>query len=256
MVDDEPALLMAKYERDHSKLMLLDEKDLRPHLMLENKGVQPYFKVWYLNNGASNHMSSQISKLCMLDEGITGRVRFGDGSTVEIKRRGSVMLKCKDWEERVLHEASNSSLDGVTPYEAWSGSKPDIGHIRVFGCKAHMKVPSQGVKKLDDRSVCVVNLGKEPGSKAYRLYNPVERQVYVSKDVVFEVDKSWPWEDLGEDSVSHEIFFDDVEPSSNQEDGTFFGESTLPEDEEQTPGTPLTNVTESRLNPEDYDDRK
>lgn len=56
-----------------------------------------------------------------------------------------------------------------------------------------MKVPSINVKKLDDRSKVMVNLGKEPGTKAYRLYDPETEKVLVSRDVIFEEKKSWPW---------------------------------------------------------------
>ena len=56
-----------------------------------------------------------------------------------------------------------------------------------------MKVPSVNTKKLDDRSIQVVNLGSEPGTKAYRLYDPVAKRVHVSRDVVFEETKGWPW---------------------------------------------------------------
>lgn len=60
--------------------------------------------LWYLDNGASNHMTGQRSKFKELDEKITGRVKFGDGSTIEIKGKGSMMFKCKYGEEVVFHE--------------------------------------------------------------------------------------------------------------------------------------------------------
>lgn len=49
-------------------------------------------------------MSGQKSKFNELDETITGKVKFGDGSTVEIKGKGSVSLSCKNGEERLLRE--------------------------------------------------------------------------------------------------------------------------------------------------------
>ena len=39
---------------------------------------------WYLDNGASNHMTGDREKFQELDEAVTGKVRFGDGSTVQI----------------------------------------------------------------------------------------------------------------------------------------------------------------------------
>lgn len=46
--------------------------------------------------------------------------------------------------------------------------KPDLGHVKVFGCVAHIKIPSAQTRKLDDRSRVVIHLGNEPGTKAYR----------------------------------------------------------------------------------------
>lgn len=48
-------------------------------------------------------MTGQRSKLKELDEKITGKVRFGDGSTIEIKEKGLVMFKCKNGEDVVFH---------------------------------------------------------------------------------------------------------------------------------------------------------
>lgn len=35
---------------------------------------------------------------------MTGKVKFGDGSTVDIEGKGSITFKCKNGEERQLHE--------------------------------------------------------------------------------------------------------------------------------------------------------
>lgn len=96
----------------------------------------------------------------------------------------------------ILNRLPMRAVSGVTPYEAWSGSKPDIGHARVFGCKAHMKIPFVHMKKLDDRSKVVINLGKESGTKAYRLYIPQNKIVHISRDVFFEERKVWDWKKL------------------------------------------------------------
>ena len=93
----------------------------------------------------------------------------------------------------LLNRLPTRALSEQTPHEVWTGVKPSLGHIRVFGCTAHMKIPSNQVRKLDDRSKPVINLGKEPGTKAYRLYDPELKQIHVSRDVVFEEKKVWPW---------------------------------------------------------------
>ncbi|XP_074363311.1 uncharacterized protein LOC141703780 [Apium graveolens] len=49
-------------------------------------------------------MTGERSKFRDLDEKITGQVRFGDGSTVHIKQKGSIIFKFKTGEERLLQE--------------------------------------------------------------------------------------------------------------------------------------------------------
>lgn len=72
----------------------------------------------------------------------------------------------------VLNRLPTRILRGKTPYEAWTGYKPDLSDLRTFGCIAYMKIPSVYTTKLDDRSKPVIYLGKEPETKANRLYDP------------------------------------------------------------------------------------
>lgn len=53
----------------------------------------------------------------------------------------------------LLNRLPTRVLSGMTPYEAWKGKKPNLEHIRLFGCLAYMKIPQVHVKKLDDRSL-------------------------------------------------------------------------------------------------------
>ena len=82
-----------------------------------------------------------------------------------------------------------------TPYESFQGKKPHIAHIRVFGCIGYVKIDSPHLRKLDDRSRALVHLGTEPGSKAYRLVNPITKRIVVSRDVVFNESQRWKWSD-------------------------------------------------------------
>lgn len=68
----------------------------------------------------------------------------------------------------VLNHVPTKVMIGITPYEVWTCRKPSVEHLKVFGCVAHMKVPSVHTKKLDDRNTTVVYLG----GKACRLYDP------------------------------------------------------------------------------------
>lgn len=98
----------------------------------------------------------------------------------------------------VLNRLPTSALKGKTPHEAWYGEKPDLSFIRIFGCTAIMKVPAVKTKKLDDRGKIVVYLGKEPGTKGSRLYDPTTGKVHVSRDIAFQEEKFWSWEQSDE----------------------------------------------------------
>ncbi|KAD5507479.1 hypothetical protein E3N88_15182 [Mikania micrantha] len=103
------------------------------------------------------------------------------------------------WGEAVRHAAyilnrvTTKALTSCTPYEAWSGIKPNVDHVKVFGCLAHMRISNPYPKKLDDRSQAVIHLGIETGTKAYRLYDPISEKLYISRDVKFEENTSWCW---------------------------------------------------------------
>ena len=79
------------------------------------------------------------------------------------------------------------------PYEVFKGRKPNIKHLRVFGCIGYTKTHMPNLKKLDDRTRTLVHLGTEPGSKAYMMFDPTMRKIVVSRDVIFDENKSWKW---------------------------------------------------------------
>ncbi|KAI3523596.1 hypothetical protein L1887_01838 [Cichorium endivia] len=146
----------------------------------------------------------------------------------------------------VLNRAYTKALKEVTPYEMWTGRKPSIEHLRVFGCVAHMKVAKNHLKKLDERSIKLVHLGVEKGTKAYRLLDPNSGKMYVSRDVVFDEQQNWIWEKNAKIKKTPEITFT-VEGFDFDEGFAEFDEGYNDEDElePQTPqqesGSPQSN---------------
>lgn len=108
------------------------------------------------------------------------------------------------WGEAIRHSTylinrvPTKALKNQTPYECLRNKKANIDHLRVFGCLAHAKIESVILRKLDDRSQTLVHLGIEPGSKAYRLYNPTTKRIVVSRDVVFNEKAYWNWKGVDE----------------------------------------------------------
>ena len=75
--------------------------------------------------------------------------------------------------------------DGMTPYEAWTGVKPTVKHLRVFGCDAFVHVPRDERHKLDSKCRKCILLGYGEQTKGYRLYDPEKKRVLYSRDVKF-----------------------------------------------------------------------
>ncbi|KAD4384758.1 hypothetical protein E3N88_24926 [Mikania micrantha] len=126
-----------------------------------------------------------------------------------VERRNRTILNCtrsilkamgmpqQFWAEAVRHSIyvlnrlPTKILRSKTPYELLKGRRPNLEHLRVFGCIGHVKIPSNQVKKLDDRSTPMVYLGTEPGTKGYRMLDVEKGSIVVSRDVKFEEHRSW-----------------------------------------------------------------
>ena len=63
----------------------------------------------------------------------------------------------------------------MTPYEAWYGIKPNINHLRVWGCVVYVRVPKP--KKLDDRVVRGYFLGFTKSRLIIRWLDPTTSTV-------------------------------------------------------------------------------
>lgn len=72
------------------------------------------------------------------------------------------------------NRSPTKAVCGKTPYEAWTGEKPRVDGLRVFGCQAFAHVPKDERKKLDSKSRKCVLLGYGTTTKGYRLYDPVK----------------------------------------------------------------------------------
>lgn len=161
------------------------------------------FKVYCEDNGIERHYTTPYTPQQ------NGVVERRNRTVVEMARcfLKEMSLPATLWGEAVRHSIyvlnrlPTRVLSTQTPYEAWTGNKPDLRYIRVFGCLTRMKIPDFRIKKLDDRSKQVINLGREPGSKAYRVYDPINIRIHVSRDVVFEETKGWPFSQLEEREV-------------------------------------------------------
>jgi len=111
----------------------------------------------------------------------------------------------------VLNRSPTRRLELMTPEEAWTGVKPDISHLKIFGSLCYKHVPDALRRKLDDRSTPQVLIGyHETGG--YKLYDPNSKHVSTSRDVYVDESSSWDWTVAStEDTNAPKIILDEEE---------------------------------------------
>lgn len=128
--DEEPALLMVQTcelmqssETVDGEVFLNEEK-----VQLKARNAENYDRgVSYLDTGATNHMTGVKEKFSDIDETVKGKVKFGDGSTVAILGRGTILFQCKNGEHR--------ALTNVYYIPSLKSNIINIGQLSEKGCK-------------------------------------------------------------------------------------------------------------------------
>jgi hypothetical protein len=95
--------------------------------------------LWYLDNGATNHMTGCQDAFIHIDTAIRGTVRFGDGSEVAIEGSGTVLFEGKTGEHLLL--------TGVYFIPRLTTNIISLGQLDEGGCDVHTK---DGVLRIHD----------------------------------------------------------------------------------------------------------
>ncbi|KAK4407356.1 hypothetical protein Sango_0316600 [Sesamum angolense] len=83
----------------------------------------------------------------------------------------------------------------MTPIEAWSSKKPSAKHLRVFGSICYVHIPTEKRHKLEEKTEKGIFLGYSTQSKGYRIYNLKTKKLIISRDVEFDEDAMWNWDE-------------------------------------------------------------
>lgn len=71
----------------------------------------------------------------------------------------------------ILNRSPTTRLEEKTPEEVWSGTKPNVSHLRIFGSVCYSHVLDQLRRKLHDKGEPMILLGYH-STGGYRLLNP------------------------------------------------------------------------------------
>lgn len=88
----------------------------------------------------------------------------------------------------LLNRSPHSALGGKTPFELWHGVPPNLGHLRVFGCRAAAHVPDELRTKTDWTSKSTphcIFIGYSETENLFKLWDVEKRCVIRKRDVIF-----------------------------------------------------------------------
>jgi hypothetical protein len=104
--------------------VFLNEEKVKPRLGQDERYDT---RNWYLDTGASNHMIGSSAVFTSLDKTVTGLVKFGDGSLVEIEGKGTVLITTR--------EGAHRGLTDVYYIRKLKSNIISLGQLEENGCK-------------------------------------------------------------------------------------------------------------------------
>ena len=151
------------------------------------------------------YMSTAFEQFC-IDEGIFRRhtVRnrpqqnghaeranrtIADGVTAMLNEAGLPMSFWFEATAAFIHVAnmcSTSKTPNSTPYAEWHKEKPDIGHLRVWGCLAYVHIQKDKRVGLSPHMEKCIFIGYPEGYKGWKFYNPITKKVIISERADFD----------------------------------------------------------------------
>ncbi|KAL0323709.1 UNVERIFIED_CONTAM: Retrovirus-related Pol polyprotein from transposon TNT 1-94 [Sesamum calycinum] len=155
------------------------------------------------------------------------------------EEEGETLAKSFFWAEAVytavylLNRCPTKAVQNMTPIEAWSGKKPSAKHLRVFGSICYVHIPEKR-HKLEEKTEKGIFLGYSTQSKGYRIYNLKTKKLIISRDVEFDEDAMWNWD---EEKVERQsVMIPKETPPQQQEEGT--DQAEMERRSQQAPGSP------------------
>ncbi|KAJ9538531.1 hypothetical protein OSB04_031264 [Centaurea solstitialis] len=148
----------------------------------------------------------------------------------------------------ILNKVPTKSVE-KTPYELWTGKKPKLSFLKIWGCEVYVKrTTSEKLKPKSDKCFFV---GYPKNTLGYYFYNPSENKVFVARNGEFLEEKFLNQENTRNDIdlqiVEEETPEPIVEPATQQDNV-----ETQPETVEEVQTQDLRRSTRIRQEPDRY----
>ena len=189
-------------------------------------------------NGVSEHANQT------LDEGITTML-----AESQVSRK--FWAECLTALVHILNRCDSSAVKGATPFEIWHKRKPDVSHLRVWGCLAYVHIQKDKRSSLGPHMEKCIFIGYPDGYKGWRFYNPKTKKVIISEWADFDErytyhgapfkipetvleEEGAPVEPSKGDTNSESIIIDMQEMPNNREDNISDSNKPVKEEKEET----------------------
>jgi hypothetical protein len=83
---------------------------------------------------------------------------------------------------------SHSALGFKTLEYMFTEKKPEVSHLKIFGCLVFIHIPKEKRKKLEPLRKKGIFVGYCEVSKTFRIYIPVHHHIEISRDVTLDED--------------------------------------------------------------------
>ncbi|WVZ88093.1 hypothetical protein U9M48_034646 [Paspalum notatum var. saurae] len=177
--EDEPALMMAQVAPPNPEPERIQTcvapvyiggqvylNEMRATAYLGEAGDRPDDGVWYLDTGASNHMIGNGDAFCDLNRDVTGQVKFGDGSTVDIVGRGIITF--------VARGGGHRTLTNMYHIPRLRSNIISLGQLDEDGCQVLIE---QGVLRVRDPAKELLVKVRRSANRLYRTSLTIARPV-------------------------------------------------------------------------------
>ncbi|XP_013633311.1 PREDICTED: uncharacterized protein LOC106339020 [Brassica oleracea var. oleracea] len=137
------------------EVVYLNEKNVKPKDFEDSSNND---RIWYLDNGASNHITGKHDYFKTIDESITEKVRFGDDSRIDIKGKGSILFVSQNGSKKVLAD--------VYYIPDLKSNIISLGQATESGCEIKMK---DGYLTLHDKDGKLIVQAKRSVNRLYKV---------------------------------------------------------------------------------------
>jgi hypothetical protein len=85
----------------------------------------------------------------------------------------------------VQNRSPHRMLKDMTPEESFSGKKPNVENLRIFGCLVYSHIPKEKRNKLEPSGKKGIFMGYSDSYKDYIIYILEKHKIEVSRDIKF-----------------------------------------------------------------------